>query len=77
MFPEGLVLPLSQGMCSVLITSPDEGKAVFLIPTPLQPHCVFPQAYIHTRMRAKTSDFLKVLNRARPDAEKKEMRTIT
>lgn len=35
------------------------------------------QAYIHTRMRAKTSDFLKVLNRARPDAEKKEMKTIT
>ncbi|MBV96697.1 G-protein coupled bile acid receptor 1, partial [Eschrichtius robustus] len=34
-------------------------------------------AYIHTRMRAKTSDFLKVLNRARPDAEKKEMKTIT
>lgn len=27
-------------------------------------------------MRAKTSDFLKVLNRARPDAEKKEMKTI-
>lgn len=36
-----------------------------------------PQAYIHTRMRAKTSDFLKVLNRARPDAEKKEMKTIS
>jgi len=28
-------------------------------------------------MRAKTSDFLKVLNRARPDAEKKEMKTIS
>lgn len=38
---------------------------------------LFLQAYIHTRMRAKTSDFLKVLNRARPDAEKKEMKTIT
>lgn len=35
------------------------------------------QAYIHTRMRAKTSDFLKVLNRARPDAEKKEMKTMS
>ncbi|MBN3308437.1 ARPC2 protein, partial [Amia calva] len=34
-------------------------------------------AYIHTRMRAKTSDFLKVLNRARPDAEKKEMKTMS
>ncbi|XP_012887552.1 PREDICTED: actin-related protein 2/3 complex subunit 2-like [Dipodomys ordii] len=30
------------------------------------------KAYIHTRMRAKTLDFLKVLNRARPDAEKKK-----
>ncbi|XP_069890151.1 actin-related protein 2/3 complex subunit 2-like [Dipodomys merriami] len=35
------------------------------------------KAYIHTHMRAKTSVFLKVLNRARPDAEKKEMKTIT
>uniref|UniRef100_A0A8C4LY19 Arp2/3 complex 34 kDa subunit n=1 Tax=Equus asinus asinus TaxID=83772 RepID=A0A8C4LY19_EQUAS len=40
-------------------------------------HIKCSKAYIHTRMRAKTSDFLKVLNRARPDAEKKEMRTIT
>lgn len=40
-------------------------------------HVSPPQAYIHTRMRAKTSDFLKVLNRARPDAEKKEMKTIS
>ena len=38
---------------------------------------LYTQAYIHTRMRAKTSDFLKVLNRARPDAEKKEMKTIS
>ncbi|XP_021779682.1 actin-related protein 2/3 complex subunit 2 isoform X3 [Papio anubis] len=40
-------------------------------------HIKCSKAYIHTRMRAKTSDFLKVLNRARPDAEKKEMKTIT
>ncbi|XP_042544268.1 actin-related protein 2/3 complex subunit 2-like [Dipodomys spectabilis] len=40
-------------------------------------HIMCSKAYIHTRMRAKTSDFLKVLNRARPDAEKKEMKTIT
>uniref|UniRef100_A0A3Q0RGH0 Arp2/3 complex 34 kDa subunit n=1 Tax=Amphilophus citrinellus TaxID=61819 RepID=A0A3Q0RGH0_AMPCI len=39
-------------------------------------HIKCSKAYIHTRMRAKTSDFLKVLNRARPDAEKKEMKTI-
>ena len=30
------------------------------------------QAYIHSRMRAKTSDFLKVLNRARPEEEKEK-----
>uniref|UniRef100_A0A3B4DHT7 Arp2/3 complex 34 kDa subunit n=1 Tax=Pygocentrus nattereri TaxID=42514 RepID=A0A3B4DHT7_PYGNA len=40
-------------------------------------HIKCSKAYIHTRMRAKTSDFLKVLNRARPDAEKKEMKTIS
>nr|XP_025709289.1 actin-related protein 2/3 complex subunit 2-like [Callorhinus ursinus] len=40
-------------------------------------HIKCSKAYIHTRMRAKTSDFLKVLNRARPDAEKKEVKTIT
>ncbi|KAM9396754.1 actin-related protein 2/3 complex subunit 2 isoform 2-T3 [Salvelinus alpinus] len=52
-------------------------------PFPASPEilvCLCPphfQAYIHTRMRAKTSDFLKVLNRARPDAEKKEMKTMS
>uniref|UniRef100_A0A671L7F1 Arp2/3 complex 34 kDa subunit n=1 Tax=Sinocyclocheilus anshuiensis TaxID=1608454 RepID=A0A671L7F1_9TELE len=40
-------------------------------------HIKCSKAYIHTRMRAKTSDFLKVLNRARPDAEKKEMKTMS
>uniref|UniRef100_A0A672MSW3 Arp2/3 complex 34 kDa subunit n=1 Tax=Sinocyclocheilus grahami TaxID=75366 RepID=A0A672MSW3_SINGR len=40
-------------------------------------HIKCSKAYIHTRMRSKTSDFLKVLNRARPDAEKKEMKTIS
>ncbi|KAG1667297.1 Actin-related protein 2/3 complex subunit 2 [Nymphon striatum] len=34
-------------------------------------------AYIHSRMRAKTSDFLKVLNRARPEAKNVEKKTIT
>ncbi|XP_015265509.1 PREDICTED: actin-related protein 2/3 complex subunit 2 [Gekko japonicus] len=38
-------------------------------------HIKCSKAYIHTRMRAKTSDFLKVLHRAH--AEKKEMKTIT
>lgn len=47
------------------------------LPTPDSVLSPLPQAYIHTRMRAKTSDFLKVLNRARPDAEKKEMKTIS
>lgn len=54
-----------------------ESRAVFLGRDRFSTHCVCSQAYIHTRMRAKTSDFLKVLNRARPDAEKKEMKTIT
>ncbi|XP_073401480.1 actin-related protein 2/3 complex subunit 2 [Dendrobates tinctorius] len=40
-------------------------------------HIKCSKAYIHTRMRAKTSDFLKVLNRARPDAERKEMKTMS
>uniref|UniRef100_UPI00358E0C5B actin-related protein 2/3 complex subunit 2 isoform X1 n=2 Tax=Myxine glutinosa TaxID=7769 RepID=UPI00358E0C5B len=40
-------------------------------------HIKCSKAYIHTRMRAKTSDFLKVLNRARPEADKKEIKTIS
>lgn len=39
-------------------------------------HIKCSKAYIHSRMRAKTSDFLKVLNRARPD-EQREKKTIT
>lgn len=39
-------------------------------------HIKCSKAYIHSRMRAKTSDFLKVLNRARPEQEK-EKKTIT
>lgn len=39
-------------------------------------HIKCSKAYIHTRMRAKTSDFLRVLNRARPEQEK-EKKTIT
>lgn len=35
------------------------------------------KAYIHSRMRAKTSDFLKVLNRARPETKNTEKKTIT
>lgn len=39
-------------------------------------HIKCSKAYIHTRMRAKTSDFLKVLNRARPEP-KNEKKTAT
>ncbi|CAG2211363.1 actin-related protein 2/3 complex subunit 2-like [Mytilus edulis] len=39
-------------------------------------HIKCSKAYIHSRMRAKCSDFLKVLNRARPD-QQKEKKTIT
>ncbi|KAL3832449.1 hypothetical protein ACJMK2_024091 [Sinanodonta woodiana] len=40
-------------------------------------HIKCSKAYIHSRMRAKTSDFLKVLNRARPEQKDKEKKTIT
>ncbi|XP_067649765.1 actin-related protein 2/3 complex subunit 2-like [Haliotis asinina] len=40
-------------------------------------HIKCSKAYIHQRMRAKTTDFLKVLNRARPENKEKEKRTIT
>lgn len=39
-------------------------------------HIKCSKAYIHSRMRAKTSDFLKVLNRARPEKVDKEKRNI-
>jgi len=39
-------------------------------------HIKCSKAYIHSRMRAKTSDFLKVLNRARPE-KPSEKKTIT
>lgn len=40
-------------------------------------HIKCSKAYIHSRMRAKTSDFLKVLNRARPEPRTTEKKTIT
>lgn len=41
-------------------------------------HIKCSKAYIHSRMRARTSDFLKVLNRARPEQTgKQERRTIS
>ncbi|XP_070504290.1 actin-related protein 2/3 complex subunit 2 [Chironomus tepperi] len=40
-------------------------------------HIKCSKAYIHSRMRAKTSDFLKVLNRARPEQKTIEKKTIT
>ena len=39
-------------------------------------HIKCSKAYIHSRMRAKTNDFLKVLNRARPESKKTEKKTI-
>jgi len=38
-------------------------------------HIKCSKAYIHCRMRAKTQDFLKVLNRARPDPSKRSALT--
>jgi len=40
-------------------------------------HIKCSKAYMHQRMRAKTSDFLKVLNRARPENKVLEKKTIT
>ncbi|GFN78118.1 Arp2/3 complex 34 kda subunit [Plakobranchus ocellatus] len=40
-------------------------------------HIKCSKAYIHQSMRAKTTDFLKVLNRARPEVKDKEKKTIT
>jgi len=39
-------------------------------------HIKCSKAYIHSRMRAKTSDLLKVLNRAKPEPKNVEKRTI-
>ena len=39
-------------------------------------HIKCSKAYIHSRMRSKTQDFLKVLNRARPEKIEKEKRNI-
>lgn len=40
-------------------------------------HIKCSKAYIHSRMRAKTTDFLKVLNRARAETKTTEKKTIT
>jgi actin related protein 2/3 complex subunit 2 len=40
-------------------------------------HIKCSKAYIHSRMRAKTTDFLEVLNRARPESKVTEKKTIT
>lgn len=40
-------------------------------------HIKCSKAYIHCRMRAKTAEFLKVLNRARPEKRNGEKKTIT
>lgn len=40
-------------------------------------HIKCSKAYIHSRMRAQTSEFLKILNRAKPVSEVVEKKTIT
>lgn len=40
-------------------------------------HIKCSKAYLHSRMRSKTADFIKVLNRARPEVKAKEKKTIT
>ncbi|CAG7970866.1 unnamed protein product [Penicillium salamii] len=40
-------------------------------------HIKASKAYIHTRMRKRTADFLQVLNRARPENEERERKTAS
>ncbi|EDO43583.1 predicted protein [Nematostella vectensis] len=40
-------------------------------------HIKCSKAYLHTRMRARTADFIKILNRARPEPKTTEKKTIT
>jgi len=40
-------------------------------------HIKASKAYIHSRMRRRTADFLQVLNRARPENEEKERKTAS
>jgi len=40
-------------------------------------HIKCSKAYMHSRMRAKTNEFLKVLNRARPETKPQHTKTIT
>jgi len=40
-------------------------------------HIKCSKAYLHSRMRAKTTDFIKVLNRARPEVKTTEKKTVT
>ncbi|XP_018329706.1 probable actin-related protein 2/3 complex subunit 2 [Agrilus planipennis] len=40
-------------------------------------HIKCSKAYIHSRMRAKTTEFLKVLNRARPESKSTDKKTIS
>lgn len=40
-------------------------------------HIKCSKVYIHSRMRTKTTDFLKVLNRARSQPKNTEKKTIT
>ncbi len=40
-------------------------------------HLKCSKAYMHQRMREKTNDFLKVLNRAKPEPKTTEKKTIT
>lgn len=40
-------------------------------------HIKYSKVYIHSRMRTKTTDFLKILNRARSQSKNTEKKTIT
>lgn len=63
------LLPLShQGL---------QGRCIGKHATQRSPSDIPSQAYIHSRMRKRTADFLQVLRRARPDTEEKEKKTAS
>jgi len=63
------------------ITKPEaREKTINLIHTfrnYLHYHIKCSKAYLHSRMRARTTEFIKILNRARPEPKTTEKKTIT
>ena len=82
-FPPALSLSLSLSLVLFPRSYKDEAaadKTVNLIHTfrdYLHYHIKCSKAYLHSRMRARTSVLLKILNRARPETKTTEKKTIS